>query len=301
MQHSRDTSLRLTDGRVLSLAEYGPPGGTPMVLCHGLPGSRRQCPPDIGQLESLGVRLIVPERPGLGYSDPQSGRRLLDWPADLAQLADHLGLTRFALIGVSGGAPYALACAGTPTLARRIGALGIVSGMGPPHALGAMSWRTPAVLHLARRAPWLLRLPLAGFGQLARTDGGPAPQRLLGLLFKLAGAALPPGDRAILSRPEIAAQLRADLAEAFRQGAGGIVQELGLLAHPWGFRLQDIETPVRLWHGEIDGIVPIAVGRQVADALPRARATIVPAAGHFLIYTQWRTIVQQMLDDWRKT
>jgi len=298
MPSARDGALPLSDGRTLSFAEYGPPDGRPVVLCHGLPGSRRQHPPDVEHLETLGVRLIVPERPGLGCSDPQFGRRILDWPADLARLAEHLGLARLAIIGVSGGAPYALACTQSPGLAERIGALGIVSGMGPPHALDAMSRRSRAVLQLARRAPWLLRAPLAGFGRLARAGSGPPPQRLLGLFFKLAGTTLPPVDRAVLARRDIAEPLRADLAQAFRQGAGGVVAELGLLARHWGFALGAVDRPVRLWHGEMDGIVPIGVGRGVAEALPQVRASFAPGAGHFLIYTQWRAIVEQVLEDW---
>lgn len=321
--------MPLPDGRGLSFAVYGPPDGRPLVLCHGLPGSRRQHPPDIEHLARLGVRLIVPERPGLGYSDPQTGRRLLDWPDDLARLVDHLGVGRFALIGVSGGAPYALACAWRASphrpaagqspalhaLAGRIAAVGIVSGMGPTDQNGwaALSRRSRLILGMARRTPWLLRLPLAALGRLARAPRrkprskfprdpryGPRHDagKLVGLLFGLGDETLPAADRAILARPLVGAQMRADLAEAFRQGAGGVVQELALLARPWGFRLEDITLPVSLWHGEADGIVPVTMARQVKAALATPSATVLPGAGHFLIYDRWPEIVARILGDW---
>lgn len=307
-----DYLMPLPDGRALSFAQYGPADGRPLVLCHGLPGSRRQRPPDLEHLLPLDVRVIVPERPGLGRSDPQTGRRLLDWPDDLARLADHLRVERFALLGVSGGAPYALACAwrasrersaagqamASHALVGRIAGLGIVSGMGPTDAWGraALSRRSRLILGLARRAPWILRAPLAALGRLARSPHGD-PTKLVGLLFGLGGGTLPRTDLAILARPQIRAQMRADLAEAFRQGAGGVTQELGLLARPWGFRLEEITLPVRLWHGDADGIVPVAMARQVSAALASAHTTIQPGAGHFLLYNRWQEIVTGILDE----
>ncbi len=98
-------TLTLRDGRTLGYAEYGDPRGTPVFLCHGTPGSRLDRHPDETIATSLGVRLIVPDRPGYGLSSFQTGRSLLDWPADLDQLADSLGIGRFAVVGVSGGDP----------------------------------------------------------------------------------------------------------------------------------------------------------------------------------------------------
>src|SRR5437868_4337089 len=106
-----DTVFRLRDGRALGYAEYGDPGGTPVFFFHGSPGSRLQRHPDPSITSSFGARIITVDRPGYGRSDFQPGRRLLDWPADAAQLADALSIERFAAIGLSGGGPYLLACA----------------------------------------------------------------------------------------------------------------------------------------------------------------------------------------------
>ena len=103
--------LRLADGRRLGFAEYGASGGQPLLFFHGTPGARLVAGFAHQSALRLNVRLIAPERPGFGRSDFQAGRRILEWPDDVAALADALGLERFAVAGVSGGAPYALACA----------------------------------------------------------------------------------------------------------------------------------------------------------------------------------------------
>jgi pimeloyl-ACP methyl ester carboxylesterase len=103
--------FRLRDGRALGYAEYGDPGGTPVFFFHGSPGSRLQRHPDASIASELGTRIITIDRPGYGLSDFQPERTLLDWPADVAQLADALHIERFAAIGLSGGGPYLLACA----------------------------------------------------------------------------------------------------------------------------------------------------------------------------------------------
>ena len=109
--NTTDKVLSLRDGRVLCYAEYGDPSGKPFFFFHGLPGSRRQRHPDNSIASEIGARIIAIDRPGYGLSDFQPGRKLLDWPGDVAQLADCLKIEQFSAIGVSGGGPYLLACA----------------------------------------------------------------------------------------------------------------------------------------------------------------------------------------------
>lgn len=99
--------IRLRDGRTLAYAEFGAPAGLPVIYCHGIPSSRAE-----GELTlrgscaaQLGLRVIVPDRPGMGGSDFQPKRRVIDWPSDVVELVDALQLGRFAMLGSSGGAP----------------------------------------------------------------------------------------------------------------------------------------------------------------------------------------------------
>jgi len=113
MTNTECREITLRDGRMLAYAEYGSPKGLPIIHCHGTPSSRVE-----GDLTfsdtlaaELGVRIIVPDRPGMGRSDFQPNRCIVDWPNDVLELASALGLETFAVLGSSGGAPYAAACA----------------------------------------------------------------------------------------------------------------------------------------------------------------------------------------------
>ena len=122
--------MRLSDGRLLGYAEYGDPRGAPVLALHGLPGSRFQRHPDESIAARLGARLIVFERPGFGLSGRAPRASLLERAKDAAALADALGLARFRLLAISGGAPVGCACA--LALGDRIERLALVCGVGPP-------------------------------------------------------------------------------------------------------------------------------------------------------------------------
>src|SRR4051812_50040309 len=130
-QPAREGSIRLTDGRTLAYAEHGDTDGWPVLGCHGSPSSRlERHVEDGGAYRRWGVRFIVPDRPGFGRSDPHPGRRIMNWPADVRQLLDHLGIGRFAVLSLSGGAAYALACA--HVFEDRVRAVGVLGGAPPP-------------------------------------------------------------------------------------------------------------------------------------------------------------------------
>jgi pimeloyl-ACP methyl ester carboxylesterase len=106
-------SVELNDGRRIGYAVYGATDGRPVMFFSGTPGSRLDA--RVGGAGAVadqrGVRLVVVERPGYGLSDRKPGRRVVDWPDDVRQVADRLGLERFSAYGYSGGGPHALACA----------------------------------------------------------------------------------------------------------------------------------------------------------------------------------------------
>jgi pimeloyl-ACP methyl ester carboxylesterase len=281
--------IRLHDGRMLGYAEFGDLAGFPILFCHGWGDSRLTRHPDDARTAALGIRLITVDRPGFGLSDFQPGRRLMDWPADIAELANALGLGRFALLGHSGGGPHALACA--QALPDRLTKVGIACGFAPmdrPGALEGMSRQMQQGIGLFTHMPWMARLLFASLPRQYRRD----PERAFERQF---GHGLPASDRAILDRQDIRANVMAGAVEALRSGARGLAHEAPLfLGQPWGFQLEAIRVPVRLWYGEADSIVPLQMGRYLASAIPQSELTIFPGEGHMLHITHWEEILRAL-------
>jgi pimeloyl-ACP methyl ester carboxylesterase len=215
-------TVALRDGRTLGYAEYGDAGGKPVFVFHGSPGSRLQVRAAHAPALARAIRIIAPDRPGLGLSTRKRGREIADWPDDVRELADTLGIERFAVIGISGGGPYAAACAwGLP---ERVTRAGIVSGVAPADGPGlAGGLRRPGrhAFNLVLETTWLLRSVMA----LGTVGSRRFPERL----FEQVRALAPPNDQPILDRPEVADCLTAGLREAFRQGGQGAADELLLL------------------------------------------------------------------------
>lgn len=274
METAGSQRITLRDGRRLAFAEYGDPQGRPFLYFHGFPASRLEAALTDGAAARLGIRIIAPDRPGFGRSDLQPGRRLGDWPADVTQLVDVLGLQQFTVLGVSGGGPYALACA--VKIPQRLAAVGLVGGLGPAADTAdtaGMATLNRIFLFLFRRAPGLGRPLLALFGAGIRRR----PARF----FDLFTATVPAVDRAALLAPGIRPLFHASLREAFRQGARGTARELFLYARPWDFDPATIAVPVNLWHGALDITVPPRMGESLARRIPGCRRHLLAAEGHF--------------------
>jgi pimeloyl-ACP methyl ester carboxylesterase len=272
-------TIQLPGGRRLGAAVFGDPEGIPVLYNSGLPTCRQEAGIFAGAgARAAGVKLISLERPGYGLSDPSPGQALSQWPDDVVRVADALGLDRFAVVGLSGGGPFALACAAR--LPDRVSRVGVVSGLGPLDR-ATLDEPMPAsqLFRMLRFMAPRPRLAAAVFGFLAllgRTWGD--------LALHLLTLQMPPLDRAVCRRDGIWQGMRRHmLTEPFRNGVGRAVEEVGLYAASWGFRLEEIRTEVHLWHGERDAHVPVAMGRFVARSLPRCTFHLVPEAGHLLI------------------
>lgn len=269
----RDHRITLRDGRTLAYAQYGRAHGTPCLYCHGFPGSRLEARLGAAVAARHGLRLIAVDRPGFGGSDFQPGRRILDWPDDVRELAQHLALERFAVLGVSGGAPYALACA--RELPRYLTCVAVVCGVGPrfpqqdPHR--AATLRT--VFALARSVPGASRVLCALIGLALR--------RTPALVVRVLGASA--ADTPVLADPGVRRELLRSMHEAFRGGSRGPARDLVLLTRDWGFRPEQIEIPVHLWHGELDRVAPPSATRALERALARATARYYPHDAHYSI------------------
>jgi pimeloyl-ACP methyl ester carboxylesterase len=266
-----DRTIRLRDGRRLGFAEWGDAGGRPRLYFHGWPGSRVEGRLADEAARSRGIRLIAIDRPGMGLSDFQPRRTLVDWPDDVLQLAAALVLDRFAVLGISGGGPYAAACAWK--LSDRLTRAGIVSCLAPldvPGATAGMSRQNRLAFQLVGRLSVLRRLLMARSGVSVRRR----PDRVL---ESGVGATV---DKEYLDRPDVRKVLVESLSEAFRSGSRGPAWEMGLYALPWGFRLEDIRTPVYLSHGEQDANAPVTMGRYLASVIPECQATFHSGEGH---------------------
>jgi len=276
MSNNICNQIILADGRQLGFAEFGDRQGKPVFYFHGFPGSRLEA--RLAEKISLDtrVRFIAIDRPGFGLSSFKPGRTLVDYTDDVVELADTLGVKRFSVLGVSGGGPYAAACAFE--IPHRLDAVGIVCGMGPVDARDLM--RTMPLtyrlgMRLAGRFPQiataLYSFPAFFFRNYTRF-----------MLSVLSGKVAEP-DKIALKNKELTKILSASFREAFRRSLRWPAKDAVLYSRPWGFHLQDIRIRIHLWHGEKDRIVPPELGRYMAQAIPDCSATFYPDEGHFSI------------------
>ncbi|RFU20835.1 alpha/beta fold hydrolase [Geodermatophilus marinus] len=271
----REGSVRLRDGRTLAYAEWGDPDGRPVLGCHGSPSSRLEHHvEDPDAYRRWGVRLVVPDRPGFGRSDPQPGRRVLDWPDDAAQLLDHLDVDRCAVLSLSGGAAYALACA--HALGDRVHTVGVLGGAPPPD----VPWPWPGWVPRRLRGVAHRPSPAAGLLQPVFAPLAVRPA----LIPRYLQLRLAPADRRVIGRPAVRRVPARTFSEGLRNGAAPLAGDRALLFRPWGFPLARVRQPVHLWHGTQDWVVPVPLGRALAAMLPRCSAHWFPGEGHFLVF-----------------
>lgn len=269
-----DNRFTLPDGTRLGYARYGADHGIPVFYCHGLPGSRREAQIFHRACLDAGVQLIAPDRPGYGLSDPITASPLLHWPRLVAQLADGLGFERFHMLAMSGGAPYALACASR--LAGRMCGTAICGGLGEvsDRALRTgMAVQARLGFRLAECGAGWLHL---AYGLIATAAARLMPRVVLAVMRHLN----PEPDRSILRQADVRALYIANLREAFRQGSGGGVADMCALVRPWPFDPAVVRR-LHLWHGLRDGIVPVRHSERLAERVPAACLLRIDGEGHF--------------------
>ncbi len=268
--------IRTQDGRRLTLEEHGAPDGPAVILLHGTPGCRFGVVPEDVVTAHPGTRFISYDRPGYGDSDRQPGRRVADAARDVRDVADALGLDRFSVLGLFGGAPHALACAALlPSRVRRAAAL---ASPAPPDARD-LSWFDGMADSRVEEFTLALTDPLAYAGRLAAraADVRRDPAQLLVSLRD----GLTDSDRRILSTPAVGEPLLRAYREALRGSSDGwLDDDLALLSN-WGFDPATVTRPVLLWHGARDTLSPVGHFKWLAHHVPRARPVLEQDAGHF--------------------
>ncbi|WP_083983979.1 alpha/beta fold hydrolase [Actinomadura hibisca] len=231
--------------------------------------TRAVCPklarhPDPELFTGNGIRLITFDRPGFGHSTPRRGRRVADGAEDVAAIADALGIERFSLFGVSGGGPHALAFAALyPERVERVATL---AALAPRDAEG-LDWT--ADMMEGNRGSAAAAAGRAVVAEQLESGGSEGPP------------ILPSVEQAVLSRPEVQEMLATAYADAVRPGLDGWIDDVvALFGTPWGFNPAEIKVPVRLWHGELDSVVPVAHARWLAARIPTADLNVQADAGH---------------------
>lgn len=277
-------TVRLRDGRMLCYAQYGSPDGLVVVNAHGGLSCRLDVAFAGGHAQAAGVRLISPDRPGIGGSDPKPGRTIVDWADDVAELLDLLGVDRFAAMGWSLGGPYAAALG--KALSARVTRVAIIAGALPLSEPGVFA-QLPTIdrvyARLSQRAPWAARMGFRIMGAAAH-----AAPRWYG---RLAVAQLGPADGEVLREDGFESFARTS-AEALRR-PDGVVEDYRAWMRPLGFAQEDLRVPVTVWAGEQDQLIDAGWPPELARRIPGAVLHVRPG-GHFLAHLHYREIFDDL-------
>jgi pimeloyl-ACP methyl ester carboxylesterase len=277
LQHMPDDSLKifLSGGRSVTISEYGDKDGAPVFFCHGWPSSRTMAELTDSAARELHLRIISPDRPGIRNSSLHVERNLLDWPPLVRQIADQLKFDRFHILAISGGAPYAFAAAWA--LPTRVRAIAVVSGAPPLADLVARDGLLPLyrwLLFFYPRHRGLLRF---GFHAARPLLSLKVPIRFRPLLLKL----LQPCDASVMRDIAAFEACFESQRQAWRASADGLMIDAEIYAQSWGFPLEEIQVPVRLWHGKRDRSFHWELARSLGARLPRCRERLVEGEGHY--------------------
>jgi pimeloyl-ACP methyl ester carboxylesterase len=244
---SQAFTFTLPDGRLMGYSSYGAKDGLPILLFHGTPGSRL-FGMDHNSVSAKKLCIVCPERPGYGLSPKSPRATLSSWADDVAALTQALKIQRFHVIGISGGGPFALACAAL--LPQRVISATLIASVAPMETPGFwIGLNTPnrLLFAAARYARWLL--PTASQVVAWLTSAGDKTEHM---------------------------------KEALRQGRAGIQSDLRLLTNRWDIPLESIVAPVFVWHGEKDSNASPSGIKRLTASLPSAEWNPVRHAGHFL-------------------
>ena len=281
--------LRLADGRRLTYSETGPQDGVPVLYCHGAIGMPLGRSLDMGAITAdLGVRYIAVSRPGVGGSDAAPGRTVVGFADDVRELAEALGLERFAAVGVSAGGPYALALAAR--LGDRVHRVAVCSSLSPlcaPHRTPGMQRPIRLALAFLAAAPGLC----ASAGDVAV----PMMRRHPGLLSHVIAAHAAPAERHRIRQAGERAAASASFLDAASAGVRGMIDDYLTYSRPWGFSAGEVEADVHLWHGLNDPLVPVEHALQLAITIPRCWVFVDPEEGHHFFRRQLPAILAKLV------
>jgi len=280
--------LDLKDGRKLGFAEYGTPDGKPVFHFNGSGGSRLERPSDLNILTALGIRYISTDRPGHGNSSLKQDRELLDWPNDVAAIADDLGIDKFHVLGWSAGGPHALACA--YKIPERVISGAIVSGLAPanrPNPYAGYKGFLRALMILGRRFPSLVYIFRRIAAKQINNPSGEIEDKFV--------KSLPKMDQIPFENQQVKAMLIADIKEGYKQGGDGPARDDIIINTPWKFEMMNIQTRFDIWQGDIDENVPVNQGKYQAELLPNNSFYLMENKGHMFLLEKWKDVLIQLI------
>ena len=282
--------IRLYDGRKLGFAEYGNSDGAPILVHHGVASSRLQMHPDEKIAVDAGVRLIVPDRPGMGISDFQENRQIEDWAGDIGQLMDQLGIKNCAMMGLAvGGGHYAQQCA--YSMPDRVTTLHLVSTRSLHQAMKpAPSVRV--LLGMAHAAPKLFYQYLRVMGKSVMKNPESYLERRMSDFAEC--------DQQFLATEEGKHFYLTPFIESLQQGTDGIAWDLTVSMQGWDFDIRNIKSPISIWHGREDKVVPMEEVEVLINLLPKSRTYLFENEGQFLFMNHWPEILRKISDEHRK-
>ncbi|MFP3727687.1 alpha/beta hydrolase [Priestia filamentosa] len=290
----QENIMTLSDGRKLGFSVYGDKKGLPLFLFHGTPGSRIWFLEDDKIAHRLGIYLIATDRPGYGLSDKKVSRKILEYSSDIEELADYLQLDKFSVLGVSGGGAYATAV--SYYLPHRV-RLCILVSTATPFLDGkpskAMAKENRLAFFLTNYFPWLLKL--ANNYQKKLIDKNPEKYKAT---LKKGGSHLSEWDNKMLLVEEVLENGVIHSKEAYRQGVNEVIYESKLLTKDWGFKLEEIKTPIKIWHGEDDTLSPVSEVKALEKRLLNIESHYIENGGHFLTENDevWESILTNIME-----
>lgn len=271
-----DNKIKLQDGRILGYAEYGDSLGYPIFYFHGGQESRLSSTFMDSTAKKLKIRIISPDRPGVGISTFSENRQFIDWGSDVSQLADYLQLNKYSIFGLSGGAPHVLSCIIADS--ARIENASIISGATPYDYKGSLKgmWFPVKLIHWF--ASWdsdkqLRKIIQDDFENLVNK-----PEKRISQFQKY----LPKPDKKLMTEhPEYGWDFIEGSKESYSQGIDAVVQEWKLYVSDWGMDLSSINFPISLWYGSADKMAPTYRGIYYDKVLPKSVLKIIDNEGHF--------------------
>jgi pimeloyl-ACP methyl ester carboxylesterase len=278
-------SIVLADGRTLAFTDVGASGGVPIFYMHGAPGGRLDVAWMDDAFSARGVRVVSADRPGYGGSSPCPRRSMADCAPDVAAVADHLGIDRFVIMGLSSGGPYVTACAAL--LGDRVVAAASIAGVTD------MGWSAAYDEFPDGDEKTIMRLGSEDDALAWCEDryGGD------GARFFDEEMHLSPPDAALFADEAFMGGIMPTFSEAFRQGVSGFAQDITVQGRPWPFDLAGIRCRMHVYHGGQDTMVPVGHGRHTADLVENSVLTILPEHGHISMITEIPRISTELANE----
>lgn len=264
-------------GRKLTVESLGDPEGKPVFLLHGTPGGRNGPRPRGIVLYRLGIRLISYDRPGYAESDRDIDRTVASAAEDVGAIADYFDLPRFSVVGRSGGAPHALACAAL--LGDRVVSAAALGSLAPSDADG-LDWMAGMTEYNQQAYGWaqtdkpaLKAMLEEQAGRVSQGSGG-----LLGALWSEMGS----HDREVVDDIALRRIIANIHSEALSNNCiEGWLDDVLALSRPWGFEPAKIDVPVKLWGGKDDVFSPVSHTYWLAERINGAEVEIGTGKAHF--------------------